>query len=167
VSAVTKIVVTISRIDARVEAPEVHGPNDDVWTTISTTPATLDVLAAPTRGFTTLLVAKLPASGLERLRLQVSRAGPNYVVTANGVRHDVAIFTDEIDVVGDFDVEQCATGSVSLVFSGKRSLWVHPAADGGGDWILRPVVRVSQVMVNGVPCGDDDGDQGRGPLFHE
>ncbi len=161
ISTVTSIVVTITRIEARIENPKSPSElDDDAWTTLSTTPTTLDILAVPKAGYSTLLVAKLPASGLERLRLTVSPAGPNYVMTSDGVRHFLVVPSDAVDVVGDFDVDGCTGGYVTLAFSGRRALSVH-AAGASGDWILRPVVRVSQISLNGVACGDDDGHESR------
>lgn len=160
ISTVTSIVVTITRIEARIENPKSPSElDDDAWTTLSTTPTALDILATPKGGYSTLLVAKLPATGLERLRLTVSPGGPNYVMTSDGVRHDLVVPSDTVEVVGDFDVDGCTSGYVTLAFSGRRALSVH-AAGASGDWILRPVVRVSQVSLNGVAC-DDDGHESR------
>jgi hypothetical protein len=161
ISTVTSIVVTITRIDARVETSNSQSEEgDDTWLSLSTTPTTLDILAVPKAGYSTLLVAKLPASGLERLRLAVSPTGPNYVMTSDGVRHDLVVPSDAVDVVGDFDVDGCTSGYVTLAFSGRRALSVH-AAGASGEWILRPIVRVSQISLNGVACGDDDGHESR------
>jgi hypothetical protein len=161
ISTVTSIVVTITRIDARIESSSSQSEEgDDTWTALSTTPTTLDILAVPKGGYSTLLVAKLPASGLERLRLTVSSTGPNYVMTSDGVRHDLVVPSDTVDVVGVFDVDRCSGGYVTLAFGGRRALSVH-AAGASGEWILRPIVRVSQISLNGVACDDDDGHESR------
>jgi hypothetical protein len=155
----TSIVVTITRVDARVDDP--RASFDDDWVTLSVATKTVDLLALPAGGFASLGVTQLPAGGVERLRIFVSDAGPNYVVTADGQRHTLVVPSDAIQVVGDFDVEDCATGSVTLAFAGKKSLQVHPLAGATDTWVLRPVIRVREATLQNAQCEDDD-DQGKG-----
>jgi hypothetical protein len=166
VATAVQIVVTVSRIDGRVEDHAFGGADDDRWVTLSTATTTLDVLAVPGGGFVSLFVTRLPAGGLESLRLFVSAAGPNFVTTADGVRHPLVVPSGAVDVVGDFDVENCGTGFVTLAFWGKKSILVQPSGDGTG-WFLRPVIRVREAVVTGVKCDDEQDEQGdRGPRSH-
>jgi hypothetical protein len=154
----TSIVVTIDRVDAKLESDEQD------WTTLSVVNKTVDLLALPTGGFVSLGVAQLPAAGLERLRLFVSAAGPNYVVTADGQSHTLVVPSGEIAVVGDFDAEACAAGSIALAFAGRKSIEGHPLADGTTEWVLRPVVRLREVDAQVQPC--EQGGHGDGHEDH-
>jgi uncharacterized protein DUF4382 len=156
VSAATKVVVTITRIDARVG---VHGDGDDGgWRTIVDKTETVDLLSLNGGSFASLGIGTLPAGNLEQLRLFVSETGPNYVMTADGVTHALIVPSSEIRIVGDFDTESCATGHVTLDFEGRHSIVVAPD-EGQSGWILRPVVRLGEVVA-GCPAGDDDDPPG-------
>ena len=190
----TSIVVTFSRIDVRTDLTGTSMDagdamtslaDDDVWRTLSLGPRTVDLLALPTGGFASLGITELPAGGIERMRVFVSSAGPNDVVTKDGEVHPLVVPSGEIDVAGDFDAEGCASGFVTLAFAGRRSIEVHPvrdgvsadagATDGGSDagpveWILRPVIRLREAVMKGAPCMNaDEGDRehGHGPLVHD
>jgi hypothetical protein len=170
----THVVVTIQRVDARVDG---RG-DDDVWTTLSLARKTVDLLALPSGGFLSLGITQLPAGGVERLRLFVDPSGPNYVITADGRSHALVVPSDAIKVNGDFDAEGCAAGQVTLAFAGRRSIEVHPLSDGvptpatpatdaGPDastppeWVLRPVLRVKEVVMQDAGCTtDEDHDRG-------
>jgi hypothetical protein len=101
--------------------------------------------------------------GIDRLRLFVGPTGANYVVTADGQRHDLVVPSGAVDVVGDFDVEGCAIGHVTPAFAGKKSIVVHPLADGTNEWALRPIVRVREVDVSNTGCADDHREGEREP----
>jgi hypothetical protein len=178
----TRIVVTITRIDARVEQGGVGG-DDDGWATLSLAVRTVDLLSLHAGGFVSLGVTQLPAGGIERLRLFVSSSGPNYVVTADGQSHPLLVPSGIIRINGDFDAEACAVGQITLAFAGRESIEVHPlgvgvdvglavavppvdaaaSTDAGaaGQWVLRPVIRVTEAEMQEASC-PDDGDRGRG-----
>jgi hypothetical protein len=163
---VKSIVVTVVRVDARVEGGG--------WQPISVQLATIDLLALPA----TLGVTKLPAGNTESLRLIVSPSGPSSVTTNDGVVHPLFVpsgDTSGIKIVGDFDVAPCAGGHVTFSFAGDHGIVVRPAGDGDGDldddaglialgaWVLRPVIRIEEVVTGGTCNGDDDDDgQGNG-----
>jgi hypothetical protein len=158
--AATQVVVTITKVEAKLD-------EDDAWTTLALGPTTVDLLSLPATGFASLGVARLPASGVERLRLTVSAIGPDYVVTADGVHHALVVPSDAIAVVGDLDAEACAAGHVTLAFAARSSIAVHPLGDGTTEWVLRPVIRVKETVTDAAACpeGDDgekDGDHGHG-----
>jgi hypothetical protein len=171
----THVVVTISRVDARIDDASAKNRDDDDWTTLALTTRTVDLLALPAGGFSDLGVTQLPAGGIERLRLFVSAGGPTYVVTADGQSHPLVVPSGEIRVVGDFDAEPCAIGQVTLAFASRASIEVHPLGDdwdgdgalradaspdaataGPAQWVLRPVIRVSDAPMDSAPCEDDE-----------
>jgi hypothetical protein len=154
----THVVVTVTRIDARFEDAR---PDDDdaVWTTVSTSTTTLDLLSLQGGTFASFGVAQLPAGSLEALRLFISPAGPNYVTTGDGVQHTLSLppGTDTwIKVVGDFDVAPCASGHVTLAFAGRKSLVLESDS---GAWLLRPVIRIREVAATGA-CPASENGQG-------
>lgn len=160
----THIVVTITRVDARVDDTGTKG-DDDTWMTLSVATTTVDLLALPAGGFVSLGVTQLPAGGIERLRLFVSNAGPNYVVTADGQSHPLVVPSGEIRVNGDFDAEGCAVGQVTLALAGRHSIEVQPldptapatgsASSTAAEWVLRPVIRVSEAAIQGAGCATE------------
>jgi hypothetical protein len=173
----TSIVIGITRIDAKVDdassttATTRKRDGDDVWITLPISAITIDLLAKPPSGFASIgIAATLPAGGAEQLRLLVNDTG-NYVVTADGVRHTLIVpsgSTSGIKVVGDFDIAPCATGTMMLAFEGPRAIVVHPASaednEPVGTWVMRPVVRVDEVVTSGsCPSKeDDDRDEKKG-----
>jgi uncharacterized protein DUF4382 len=163
----TQIVVTITRVDARLDDEGAKG-DDDGWVTLSLATVTVDLLALPAGGFVSFGVTQLPAAGIERLRLFVSSAGPNYVVTADGQSHPLVVPSGEIRVNGDFDAEGCAVGQVTIALAGRHSIEVHPlggaAPASTTEWVLRPVIRVSEAVMQDTGCVTDDelsGDDGK------
>jgi hypothetical protein len=163
----TQIVVTITRVDARLDDAGGNG-DDDAWVTLSLATVTVDLLALPAGGFVSLGIMQLPAAGIERLRLFVSNAGPNYVVTADGQSHPLVVPSGEVRVNGDFDAEGCAVGQVTIALAGRHSIEVHPlgfaALASSTEWVLRPVIRVSEAVLQDVGCvteqelSDDEGN---------
>jgi hypothetical protein len=159
----THIVVTIERVDARID----DASGADVWWTLSVGPHTVDLLALPATGFASLGVTELPAGGMERLRLLVSPLGPNDVVTADGATHLLAVPSGEVQIAGDFDAGDCAAGEVTLAFAGRESIEVSPTVNVAGatgialPWVLRPVIRVKEATLQGSAC-TTDGEHGDG-----
>src|SRR5258708_21703394 len=125
----THIVVTVARVEALIDEGKGADDGDDAWTTLSLTPRTVDLLALPTGGFVSLGVTRLPAGGIERLRLFLNPLGPSYVVTADGLSHALVVPSGAIKVIGDFDAEGCAVGQVTLAFAGRNSIEAHPPGD--------------------------------------
>jgi Domain of unknown function (DUF4382) len=166
----TQIVVTITRVDAKVDGTGANG-DDDPWVTLSLATVTVDLLALPSGGFVSLGITQLPAGGIERLRLFTSSAGPNYVVTADGQSHPLVVPSGEVRVTGDFDAEGCAVGQVTLALAGKHSIEVHPlggaAPASSAEWVLRPVIRVSEAVMQDTGCITDEDHSGdRGDRKH-
>jgi hypothetical protein len=154
-----QIVVTINRIDAKVD--------DGGWTTLSMSTQTIDLMALQGGTFATLGIATFPAGGTERLRLFVVDTPPSYVVTADGALHPLVVPSGDeagIEVVGDFDIAPCATGQVTLAFAGKRSILVttDDGPAGAITWHLRPVIRLKDVLTSGTCPRAPEDDEGNG-----
>ena len=160
VAGLTKIVVTVARVEAKVDVDTVgrNHDEDDSWVTVATGPFTLDLLTLEGGSFATLGVAQIPAGDVDSLRLVLQTGGlSNYVVTSSGATLPMVVPSDEqagIRVTGDFDAQACATGHVALELAGRHSIEIHP--DGDGDaYVLRPVIHLREVSMTGV-CADTD-----------
>lgn len=166
VAGLTKIVVTIDHVEAKVDVdPEGRSHDDDAWTTIATGPFTLDLLSLEGQSFASLAIAKLPATDLDGLRLVLASAGPDFVVTSGGETLPLIVPSGQeagIRVTGDLDAVACATGYVTLEFAGRHAIELH--LDGDKDtYVMRPVLRVREVVTSGTcPNSDEQGDQERG-----
>jgi hypothetical protein len=159
-AGLVKIVVTVARVDAKVDVDALghdHDDDDDSWVTLAIGPFTLDLLSLQGGSVATLGVAQLPAGDVDSLRLVLQDGPSNYVVTSAGTTLPLVVPSDEqtgIRVTGDFDAQACATGHVTLEFAGRHSIEIHP--DGDGDaYILRPVIHLREVDMTGV-CPDSD-----------
>ena len=144
-----QIVVTIAQIGARFADPSA-GDDHGVWTTLPTATTRVDLLSLRSGSFASLGTARFPAGELEALRLYLSPSEPSYVVTADGVRHGIAMTPGVqtwFEVAGDIDLAACATGHVTLEFAGTTSLAVEV---GYGTWTLRPAIRVREVVASGT-----------------
>lgn len=161
VASLAKIVVTVARVDAKIDVDTVGRAHedDDSWITVAKGPFTLDLLSLEDGSFATLGVVQLPAGDVDSLRLVLQDDGrSNYVVTSAGAMQPLVVPSDEqagVRVTGDFDARQCATGHVTLELAGRHSIEIHP--DGDGDaYVLRPVIHVREVDMTGT-CNDADG----------
>ena len=159
--ALSKIVVTVARVEAKVDVDaDGHERGDDAWVTVSTGPFTVDLLSLEGSGFASLGVAQLPAGRMDALRLVLDSAGPDYVVTAAGATFPLVVPSGDeagIRVIGDFDAQACATGHVTLEFAGRHSIVVRLDADGDA-YLLRPVIHVREIVASGA-CPDTDPDR--------
>src|SRR5437879_1429312 len=77
-TAVRQIIVTISRIDARLVDADQTDDDDAAWTTVSTQTSTVDLLSLQGGTFAALGATSLPANGVDRLRLQIDPFGKNF-----------------------------------------------------------------------------------------
>jgi hypothetical protein len=140
---VKSVVVTITHVDAHVAGAG--------WQTIASTRVTIDLLALQGGTFALLGVAQLPAGQLTELRLYVDPSGDNHVVGPDGVQHPLTVPSGPesgIKLKLGLALPACATGHLTLDFDGKKSIWVHPHGN-HDDWILRPVVRLTEVTAVG------------------
>jgi Domain of unknown function (DUF4382) len=160
VAGLVKIVVTVARVDAKVDVDALgrEHDDDDSWVTVAIGPFPLDLLGLQGGTFGTLGVTQLPAGDVDSLRLVLQDGPSSYVVTSAGAKLPLVVPSGEqagIRVTGDFEAQACATGHVTLEFAGRHSIQIHP--DGDGDaYILRPVIHLSEVDMTGV-CADPGG----------
>src|SRR5258708_22351292 len=61
VDGLTQIVVTIARVEAKVDSERGDGDDRDGWVTVATGPRTIDLLSLQGASFASLGVAQLPA----------------------------------------------------------------------------------------------------------
>jgi hypothetical protein len=156
---VTHIIVTVARVDAKVDAEgDGHDDDSDAWVTVATGPFTFDLLSLQGGSFATLGVTQLPASETDGLRLVLSTSGMNAVATENGQTFPLVVPSGAIRVVGDFDVAPCATGVITLQFAGRHAIELHPDANGDA-YVLRPVIHVREVAVSGACPSREDGKE--------
>jgi hypothetical protein len=143
-----RIFVTIAQIDAR-STDQPGGDDHGAWTTLSAATTRVDLLSLRGGRFASLGPARFAAGQHQAVRLYLSPSEPSYVVTADGVRHGIAMTPGTqtwFEVAGHIDLAACATGHVTLEFAGMRSLAVEV---GYGTWTLRPAIRVSDVVATG------------------
>jgi hypothetical protein len=148
---VTSIVVTVTKVDAHVASAG--------WVTLANTTQTIDLLKLQGGTWASLGVTQFPAGHVTQVRLYVTDAGPNYVVTPDGVQHPLTVPSGDesgIKIIGGFDVAACETGNITLDFDGHNSIFTHPVGTGAGDeWILRPVIKLKSVEHAGT-CDTPD-----------
>jgi hypothetical protein len=159
VDGLTQIVVTIARIEAKVDRDD-----RDSWVTVVNGPRTIDLLSLQGASFASLGIGQLPGGETDALRLVIDDAGSNYVVTATGQTLPLVIGQATIRVAGDFDEQPCAAGFLTLEFAGKPSIELRT----DGAFVLRPVIRLRDVEVSGS-CPEREGEgkgEGEGDRDH-
>lgn len=114
--------------------------------------------------FALLGVSQMPSGKIGQIRLYVTDAGPNYVTTPDKKQHPLTVPSGDesgIKLKVNVDVQPCAQGSLTLDFDGKNSIFTHPVGAGAGDeWILRPVVRLKEVALQGNCTDGGSGSDG-------
>lgn len=146
-----KIDVTLGRITAHVAGKG--------WTTLWTGNRTVDLLNLDKQQVS-LVMAQLPAGKVTQLRLYTVAGGQQDVVLPSGEVHPLKVpsgLLSGIKVKGPFFFQGCQETQLVLDFSGFRSIWVHPTGH-GGEWILRPVIRVAKAKGTDVECNGTPSD---------
>jgi hypothetical protein len=155
---VKEIVVTITHVDAHVAGTG--------WVRLVSTKQTVDLLTLQGGNFSLLGITQLPVGRITQFRLYVDEAGPNYVTTPDKKQHPLEVpsgVESGIKLKAGFDVQPCAQGQVTLDFDGKNSIFAHPKGAGAGDqWLLRPVVRLKAVVLQGSCSDGGTGGDGGG-----
>jgi hypothetical protein len=137
---VSAVVVTVARVDVQ--------ESGGAWTTITTAPQTLSLLAP---GGASLGTIALPPGHVTAIRLVLEPSSTSNVTTKDGVSHALDVpsgTTSGVEVKVDFDVPACATGLLTLGIEGG-SVALHPVGTGAGDhWVLRPVLDLATVAIH-------------------
>ncbi len=142
--SVTAVVVSIDRLTALTAEGEV---------TLSTAPATIDLLQLQNGTSFPLGEAVIPSGEVSELRLYLADGGPTYVV-ADGVEHPLEVPSGTqsgIRIPGPFAVSGCEERQVVLDFDALSSVSVH-AAGKSSKWMLRPVVKVKASEAAPAEC---------------
>ena len=146
---VKEIVVTITHVDAHVAGGG--------WVRLVSTKQTVDLPHPAGRELLPPRHHAAPHGRITQFRLYVDEAGPDYVTTPDMLRHPLDVpsgVESGIKLKAGFEVQPCAQGQVTLDFDGKNSIFTHPLGKGAGDqWLLRPVVRLKAVVLQGT-CND-------------
>jgi len=142
---VKEIVVTIDKVTAHTGGG---------WVELSSQKATIDLLKLQNGTFASLGVNALPSGRLTQIRLLVDEGGPNYVTTPDGAQHPLKVPSGTqsgIKLKLGVELPACPTGTITLDFDGKKSIFTHPTGN-GDEWILRPVVRLKAVTAQPGDC---------------
>ncbi|MFA5929993.1 MAG: DUF4382 domain-containing protein [Candidatus Micrarchaeia archaeon] len=124
---VTSVKVTVDRLEVQ------HAASG--WTTVSSTPYTYDLMQLRASKSQSLMAdAKLEAGSYGQVRMHISRV----TVTDSSGEHEAKLPSNDLKIVGGFEVKPNATTVVTFDFLADKS--VHVA--GNGKYILAPVVRM-------------------------
>ncbi len=125
--AVSKVIVTINSVS-------VHSSTEG-WTTVSSTPQSIDLLTLKAEGAQKLLAdVKLKEGDYQQLRLDISKV----IVTDASGDHEAKLPSGELKMVGGFTVNTNSTSTATFDFVVDESLHIT----GNGEYILAPVVQL-------------------------
>ncbi|VVC00580.1 Uncharacterised protein [uncultured archaeon] len=145
--AVTSILVTVDSVS-------VHGTGSG-WVTVSSTPATYDLLQLRASGAQALLAnANLPNGSYDQIKLKISSVT---VVDSNG-SHSAKLPSGDYAIKGAFNVAANSTTALNLDVLADRSL--HLA--GNGKYVLAPVVHLTGTQGADVDVRNRENVQVRG-----
>lgn len=94
----------------------------------------------------------VPAGDYEFIHVNIDEDRSSLVV--NGVEQSLQIPSEEIKIVGTFNVGGTGTTVLTLDFDAKKSLLLR----GNGEWLMRPVIVVTGQSANGGILDDDEDD---------
>lgn len=126
-SAVTSIMITVDSVS-------VHSAAEG-WVTVSSGPATFDLLKLKAEGSQELLAdVNLKEGTYQQMRLNISKV---IVVDADG-EHEAKLPSGELKIVGDLEITANTTSTATFDFIADESLHMT----GNGEYILAPVVEL-------------------------
>jgi hypothetical protein len=137
---------TVSSVSLRVDSVRVHSTTKG-WVDVTASPQTFDLLQLKANGTQSLLAdANLSIGAYDQVRLEVSNVT---VIDSQGI-HQAKLPSNELKVMGDFEVKANSTTAVNFDFIADQSLHVT----GNGKYILAPVIQTesrsdADVVVNG------------------
>jgi hypothetical protein len=149
---VTKVIVTIEEIDARIAGAG--------WTKISNGAVTVDLLALDAQALTTLGVSTLPQGHVRELRLVLNQIG-DYVVRSDGSMKPLEVPDNGIvKVKGDLDLDDCLSGLVILDFDPRLHI---EQENGHAEYELGSTARIKTEEVHNACQGGGGGNPGGMP----
>jgi len=173
------VYVTIDEVSVHVGATETGGTtvttaaeiDDDEgeWKTILIEPQTVNLLELVNGVLLGLGITDLEAGHYTQLRLQIGKEAygenadgeehpyANYVITEDGMEHELKVPSNKIKLVRGFDIYAGETTELILDFDAAKSV-VKAGNDKKDKWILKPTIKVLGVyaMIHGT-VADADG----------
>jgi uncharacterized protein DUF4382 len=128
------------------------------WTTVSSTPVTVDLLKLQNYALP-LGIVTLPPGKVTQIRLVVAPTGNHVVV--GGVEQPLVVPSGTesgIKILGPWGIDSCEETTVTLDFDGQKSIWYHPTGQ-GDSWILRPVIRTKRADQTPGSCEGGGGQE--------
>lgn len=123
-SDITSIKVTVDSVDVHTDA--------EGWTTVSTTQRTYDLLELKANNDVVVLAdVQLKEGTYQQVRLDISKV----VVTDSEGDHEAKLPSNELKIVGGFEVKANTTSSVMFDFIADESIHVT----GNGQYVMAPV----------------------------
>lgn len=150
-----EVVVHLNRVTA-------HAASSG-WVTLSDAPLEVDLLKLQEKS-ADLGVANLPQGKVTQLRLYVDSSADNHVVLSDGSSIPLKVPSGSqsgIKVKGPFELSSCEETQLTLELDVAHSVKVHSTGSGsGGEYILRPVIRVAKQEQESVKCVAPSGSDG-------
>lgn len=158
----------VKEINVTIEKVTAHSSSGGWVTVFDQGPVTVDLLTLKTRVMQ-LGFANLPQGKITQIRLYLTEGGTQNVRLPDDSLAPLKVpsgVQSGIKIKGPFDLSSCDITTVTLDFDGHKSIWYHPTGN-GGDWILRPVIRMKKVSsqsttCDGTPTGGGSGSTGGG-----
>ncbi len=155
-------------INVTIEKVTAHSSTAGWVTVFDQGPVTVDLLTLQTRVMQ-LGFANLPPGKITQIRLYLTEGGTQNVVLPDDSVAPLKVpsgVQSGIKIHGPFELSACDITTVTLDFDGHKSIWYHPTGN-GGEWILRPVIRMKKVQsqsttCDGTPTGGGSGSTGGG-----
>jgi hypothetical protein len=127
----------------------VESTDSEGWVTLSSTPATYDLIALRNGVFATIGTGLVPAGHYTQVRLKL---GAGSTVTVDGVDYPLFVpsgMQSGLKLIGSFDVPTNGTLDLALDFDAARSV----VLTGAGQYQLKPVVRIMPMSAVGAIAG--------------
>ncbi len=138
---------SVTNVNVVVDSVQVHSETKG-WITVSQTQKTYDLLALKAQSSQALLAdATLENGTYDQMRLDISSVT---VVDSSG-SHDAKLPSNELKVVGQFDVKANTVSTATFDFVVDHSLHVT----GNGEYILAPVVKLDTQEDADVDVSDE------------
>lgn len=131
---------SVSQVNVRIVGLKIK-PSDSSVQTLNFQPKTVDLLTLQ-NSTQLMIVAAVPAGHYDFIQVELDESGSS--VVDNGQVKPLKIPSQEIKVLGGFQVQVDGTTNVLLDFDANASL----LQTGGGNWQLKPVIAQANVTAS-------------------